>query len=339
MARMVTHESSLPRRLAWLLLWLPGLFVAGVLYFHAGALAAAAFACALAGCAMRGHRRGAALAALLVALGLAGWWRLAPAQQRDWLEDVSRVPRVEREGDLLVFSQVRDFRYRGPDDSDPVPRWETRRYDPARITGLDIFLSDWGAPGVVHTILSWRFAEGPPLAISIETRKEKGETYSALAGFFRAYELIYVVGDERDLIGVRAAHRGERVSLYALGGRPGAARRLLEAYVEDINALAHTPRWYNALSTNCTTGILRLARHVLGESRRLDWRIYANRSLPALMREEGVINTTLPLAELQSRADITARAIAADGAADFSQRIRAGLPLPPPTPGEAVAPP
>lgn len=318
--------------LSGLALW--GLWAAAAVFFHAGWAAALAFLLlpGLAVWKLRGARR---IAVGVVACGLVLAWfmSLAPRDARDWLDDVSRPPRARIEGHWLRVENVRDFRYAGPDDQHPQPRWETRRYDLDKISGLDIFLSDWGAP-VVHTILSWRFADGPPLAISIETRKEKGETYSALAGFFRRYELIYVVADERDVIGVRAAHRGEKVSLYALGGRPGAARRLLEAYAEDISTLADTPRWYNALTTNCTTGILRLAQHVLGESRRWDWRVYANHALPVLMREEGVINMQMPLAELAARSDITQRAIAADGAADFSQRIRAGLPPPPPTPGE-----
>src|SRR4030095_2145798 len=99
---------------------------------------------------------------------------------------------------------------------DFTPHWETRTYDLSQVRGLDLFMSYWDSPLIAHTIMSWEFDDGNHLAISIETRKERGESYSAVRGFFRQYELYYVVADERDVIGVRTDYRGERVDLYSL---------------------------------------------------------------------------------------------------------------------------
>ena len=118
-------------------------------------------------------------------------------------------------------------------------------------------MSYWGSPAIAHTIMSWQFENAPPLAISIETRKRKGQEYSALKGFFKQYEIIYVVADERDVVGLRTNHRGEQVYLYRLKSTPALARALLLDYVDSINGLVEHPQFYNALADNCTTSIRR----------------------------------------------------------------------------------
>ena len=156
-----------------------------------------------------------------------------------------------------------------------------------------MFVSFWGPTLYGHTIASWEFADGRHLAVSIETRKEKGEAYSALRGFFRQYELYYVVGDERDLIGLRTNHRGETVYLYRVGGLMNKGRELLLDYVREINAVAERPRWYNALTHNCTTSIWHHTKAV-GSGPTLDWRLLANGYLVDLAYERGTVNTTHP---------------------------------------------
>jgi hypothetical protein len=177
---------------------------------------------------------------------------------------------------------------------------------------------------IAHTIMSWEFDDGSHLAISIETRKESDESYSALLGFFRQFELYYVVSEERDVVQVRTNHRVDEVSLYRLAAKPELARAVLEDYLDTINELSTQPAWYNALTTNCTTAIQHHIDHV--SPGRWDWRILVNGYLDELGYERGSINTSMPLAELQRRSSITERAQAANGAPDFSERIRDGLP-------------
>jgi len=264
-----------------------------------------------------------AAAAVPFVVVLAWWLSIPPSNTRDWQPDVARLPSAVIEGNRVTIRNVRDFAY--PSPTAMVERWETRTYDLDTIVGFDMFLSTWGAPGIAHTISSWEFSDGQHLAISIETRKEKGEEYSALLGFFRQFELYYVVADERDVIGVRAGPRKEDLHLYRLRGSPAFARALLLDYLGEVNQLDRAPRWYNALTHNCTTQI---RHHVeqIAPGNPFDWRILANGYLDRLGYERGQINTSMPFEEVRRRSDVTARARAAGDREDFATIIREGLP-------------
>jgi uncharacterized protein DUF4105 len=264
------------------------------------------------------------LAAILPVVLVALWWAsLAPSNSRDWAPDVARTARAVFHDLSVTIQNVRNFKYRAESDYDP--RWETRTYNLDRIRGVDLFLSFWGPTQIAHTIASWDFDDGQHLAISIETRKERGESYSAVRGFFRQYELYYVVADERDLVGLRTNYRGERVYLYHIRTPASQARALLIDYLKEVNHLAEHPQWYNALTQNCTTAIRGHAQNV-GAGGRLDWRLLANGHLDELLYERGQIDTRLPFEELRARSNITARAKAAGDSPDFSARIRQGGP-------------
>lgn len=272
---------------------------------------------------LRPLRRGLlAVAAAFVVLLL--WWStITPRNDRDWQDDVARPPTGELHGDRLTMHDVRNFDYRS--ETDFTPRWETRTYDLSQLTGVDLFMSYWGSPAIAHTILSWDFADGQHLAVSIETRKERGESYSAVAGFFKEYELYYVAADERDVIGVRTNHRGEHVYLYRLRLPPDRARAVLLDYVESMNALAAQPAFYNAGTHNCTTTIRTHVQRI-GIRRPWDWRILVNGYADEMLYERGAVDTSLPFAELRARSRIDERARAAVHDPAFSARIRDGLP-------------
>ena len=268
-------------------------------------------------------------ALLLVVSGLllvVAWWsQIAPRSDRDWTPDVARLPRASIVGSRMTIENVRNFEYRS--ETDFTERWETRTYDLDRLRGFDMFLSFWGPTLIAHTIASWEFDDAPPLAISIETRKEKGEAYDALRGFFRQFELYYVVADERDVIGVRTNHRGERTYLYRMRISTESARAVLLDYLEEINRLADQPRWYNALTHNCTTTIRMHGQHIR-EAGALDWRMLLNGRLDELGYERGRLDTSLPFPELKAKSEITEKAKAAGVSPDFSRLIREGLPTP-----------
>jgi hypothetical protein len=262
--------------------------------------------------------------ALFPVIVVALWWTaMPPSNTRDWTPDVARTARATFHGSRVTIESVRNFNYRSETDYDQ--RWETRSYDLDRIKGVDLFLSFWGPTEIAHTIVSWDFDDGQHLAISIETRKAKGESYSALRGFFHQYELYYVVADERDLVGLRTNHRGEQVYLYRIRVTAPQARALLIDYLEEVNRLADHPEWYNALTQNCTTTIRGHVQNI-GVGGSLDWRLLANGHLDELLYERGQIDTSLPLADLRSRSNITEKAKSAGDSPDFSTRIRIGLP-------------
>ena len=268
-------------------------------------------------------------AVLLVAIGfllVVMWWsQIEPRSDRDWTPDVARLPRATIEGSRITIENVRNFDYRS--DTDFTERWETRTYDLDKVRNFDMYLTFWGPTLIAHTIASWEFEDSPPLAISIETRKEKGESYDALRGFFRQFELYYVVADERDVIGVRTNFRGERTYLYRIRTTPEAARAMLLDYLKEINRLADHPTWYNALIHNCTTSIRHHGQHI-GQARSWDWRILLNGRLDELGYERKWIDTSLPFPEMKAQSEITEKAQAAYRDGDFSRRIRKGLPQP-----------
>jgi hypothetical protein len=184
-------------------------------------------------------------------------------------------------------------------------------------------------PAIAHVFVSFGFGDDH-VAVSVEARREEGEGYSSIQGFFKRFELIYVVGDERDLIRVRTNYRRdppEDVYLYRVRAPVENIRRLFLEYVRAINELAERPRFYDTLTTNCTTTVALHTRVNPGHLP-LSWKVLLSGHAAEYVYEEGRLDTSLPFAELQRRSRVNDAARAADQAPDFSRRIRAGLPGP-----------
>ncbi|MBI3796910.1 MAG: DUF4105 domain-containing protein [Deltaproteobacteria bacterium] len=273
-------------------------------------------------------RRRAVFVFLTIFTGVLLWWRwIPPSQDRDWQPDVAVLPYATFAGDLVTIHNIRNNDYRS--ETDYTPRYYDKTFDLSKLRTMDIFISFWGSPYIAHTILSFGFAGDDYIAISIETRKTKDEEYSAIKGFFKQYELFYVVSDERDVVRLRTNYRGEDVYLYHLKGAPGAApdlpRKVFLDYLKYVNHLQEHPEWYNAFSHNCTTAI---RTHVAPYAVHSwwSWKILVNGRLDELLYDKEVIDQSLPFADLKARSHINDRAKAADNAPDFSRKIRAGLP-------------
>jgi hypothetical protein len=257
-------------------------------------------------------------------LGVVGWWiTIQPSHDRPWQPEVAVMPRAVIDGDRVHLTGVRNFDYRSRDDF--TVRYEEREVLLSHMTGLDFYVSYWAEGLVGHTFLSFLFDNAPPLSISIETRPEVGEGFDPLASLFKQFELIYVVGDERDIVRVRTNYRHEAVYLYRLNTRPEDARRLLLIYLARINELADRPEFYHLLSNSCTINIVRYA-NAAGRQGRFDIRHLFNGLVDSYLYHSGRVNTTLPFDELRRRSLFNVAAQAADRAPDFSQRIREFLP-------------
>jgi hypothetical protein len=294
-----------------------------------GALAGVFTLLALAALGAIGSRRrrrpvllgfGAAFLALLLY-----WQTIEPSNERDWAPEVARLPRATVAGDLVTLHDIRSFDYRT--ETDFVPAYYDRTFDLRRLDALDVVTSYWMGPAIAHVFLSFGFGDDH-VAVSVEARKERGEGYSSVQGFFKRYELIYVVGDERDLIRVRTNYRRdppEDVYLYRTRGPMENARRVFLDYVRAINGLHERPRFYDTLTTNCTTTILFHTRVNPGHLP-LSWKVLLSGHAAEYAHDHGRLDTSLPFEELRRQSRVNAVAVAADQAPDFSRRIRERLP-------------
>jgi hypothetical protein len=257
---------------------------------------------------------------------LVGWLSLKPSNNRDWQPDVAETAWAEINGNQVVIHNLRNCDYRS--EFDYTPHWETRTVDLSNLRGIDIFITYWGSPWIAHPIVSFDFGEQGHVALSIETRKEVGRTYSAIRGFFRYYELIYTISDERDVVRLRTNFRhGEDVYLFHTRATPEQARVIFLDYLAGANHLRDHPEWYNALTNNCTTNIVPYVADARKTKPRFDYRVLLNGKADEMMFERGDIATdNLPLAELKEKAHINPAAQAADNSPDFSRRVRIGRP-------------
>ncbi|WP_306392450.1 DUF4105 domain-containing protein [Telluria beijingensis] len=271
------------------------------------------------------HERKLLLAAALALLSMLGWWHsLAPSHERPWADDVARLLVSRVDGDRLELQNVRAFEWRT--ETDYTPRWETRRYDLARLESADLVLSYWMGPHIAHTLVSFGFSDGQRVVFSLEIRKERGEEFSAIGGFFRKFEQVIVAADERDLIRTRSNARSEQVYLYRLRATPTQLRSVLLEYLERAEALRRRPEFYNTLTSNCTTILFELARHI-DPTLPLDYRLLASGHFAEYAYDHGALTPGLPYAVLRERGHINARARkAGPDAMDYSRAIRIGVP-------------
>jgi hypothetical protein len=265
---------------------------------------------------------------VLLAVLVVSWSHIEASNDRNWVPENAVLAYASIDGNRITLHNIRNFDYRS--ETDFTPAYYDRTFDLQQLDSVDLFAVYWMGPAIAHIFLSFGFADGNHVAISIEARKERGEGYSSVQGFFRQYELYYAVGDERDIVRLRTNYRHdppEQVHMYRLRGTREDAQRLFLEYLREINALKAQAQWYNSLTTNCTSNIWLHAR-VLPGHLPYSWKILLSGYVPGYLYEHGKLGTSLSFAELQQRAVINPRAKAADQAADFSRQIRLGQPLP-----------
>jgi hypothetical protein len=253
------------------------------------------------------------------------WWlSIKPSNHRDWEPDNAKSYYADINGDQVTIHDLRNCDY--VTTKDYTCKWETRSYNLSNLKGADIFITYWGSAWIAHPIVSFDFGDQGHVALSIETRDVMGQSYSAVRGFFRQYELIYLASDERDIIRLRTNFRkDEEVYLFRTTASPILAREIFLLYLQRANSLRVTPEWYNALTNNCTTNIAVSAAEARKVHTSHNWRILLNGKLDEMMyADNDFVTDGLTLPALREQAHINEAGKAAGDSPDWSQLIRVG---------------
>lgn len=266
---------------------------------------------------------------MLAFVGALSWYiGLDARQNRDWNPEVARVLYYERQDDQVTLHNVRNFAWAA--DGSFQERWETRHFDLNQISGVNIITSYWMGPQIAHTLVSFDFTDQAPLTFSIEIRKEQDETFSAIGGFFRKYELSLVASDERDIIYTRSNIRKEQVYFFPTRMSSAQGKALFLEYLKAADELRAEPEWYNTLTSNCTTIIFDMAQAINPQQLPKDYRLLASGYLPEYLYDLHALSHELNIAEWYRRAYINPRTEVIDTHPEqiqqFSQLIRQGLP-------------
>ena len=267
--------------------------------------------------------------AALVALPFVAYGLLTllvrPSNARDWSPDQERLATATFSGDSVHIENVRNAVYRSVSDYDV--RWERRSYDLRQLETVWFVVEPFSKlRGPAHTFLSFGFGDGRYVAVSVELRKERGETFHPLRGLLRQYELQYVVGDERDLIGLRANHRHDSVFVYPVRTTPEKKRALFVAMLERANGLAARPEFYNTLWSSCTTNIVSHINDIAPQRVPFSYKVLLPAYSDELAYDLGLLDTSLPRDAFRQPHLINARAAAYADRDDFSQGIRSAAP-------------
>jgi hypothetical protein len=264
--------------------------------------------------------------AIIFMLVVVGWWFIIqPSNDRQWQADLAKLPYATIEGDFVTVHNIRNADYRS--EFDYSLAYYDKTFDLNQLNGVDLFAVYWMGDAIAHTILSFNFGDKDHLAVSIEARKELGEGYSTIKGFFRQYELTYIVADERDVVRLRTNYRKdpiEDVYLYRLHPPKENVRRLFLEYIRKINDLYESPAFYNTLMDNCTTAIWFNTR-VNSNHLPFSWKILLSGYVPEYIYESGGMDSKIPFEQLRKQAHINPVAKTLDKSPYFSHGIRATL--------------
>lgn len=263
---------------------------------------------------------------LIIFCLIVSWWlNIKPSNDRDWQPDVAVLPYATVQDTLVTVHNIRNLTYRTETDFDI--HYYDKTFDLNKLDSVDMIAVYWMGDAIAHIMMSFGFQGNDFVVFSIETRKEKGEGYSTIKGFFKQYELIYIAGDERDLIRVRTEYRNpqEDVYLYRIKVNRERTRKLFMEYVRQINAMKKKPIWYNTITTNCTTNIVMHIK-TFSDRIRYSWKILLSGYTPLYAYELGALDSRLSFAELRKASYINPKANNIGNDPEFSKKIREGLP-------------
>jgi len=260
------------------------------------------------------------------AIGLVWYLAVQPSNDRDWLVEVARTPGARFDGNRVSISNIRNFHYRTPEDFD-VSYYE-KTYDLDQLDSVDLIMCYWdGNTAIAHTMLSFGFQGKDYLCLSVEIRREKGEKWGGLPGIYKQFEIIYILGDERDLLNLRTSYRKEDIYLYRMNLPQNLIRQYFEHMLRRINELNERPEFYDTLKYNCSSALTRMSKELWPDVPRPGGlRSLFNGRTDEDAHARGYLSGNLPFDELKKKSYITPIGEQHRDAPDFSQRVREGLP-------------
>ncbi len=269
-----------------------------------------------------------AVATIVLAL-LAALLARRPSAKRQWAAEFRQTATATfREDGAIALRNVRDWTY--ADGAIHSRAWRDVTVDPGSITGASFFIEPFAAwTAVGHAFLSFEFRDGAALSFSVEARRQVDQPYSAVRGAFRAFELAYQWGTERDFVTRRVLYLKHPLRRYPLTIDAATAQALFRDLAQETNSLAQRPRFYNTLTANCTNVLAyivnRRAPHTLPPD--LSWYLpgYSDEYLMRqgfIARDAGSIERTKRLHDLASHRSAIA-AFASASPTTFSARLRA----------------
>jgi Domain of unknown function (DUF4105) len=246
---------------------------------------------------------------------------LVPTNDRDWTPEQAKLASADFDGNRVMVRNIRDCRWRSSDDF--TLSYYDRSFDMDDLCSVDFIVVPFNAtPSLGHTMLSFGFTDGEHLAVSVEIRKERGQTFSAIGGFFRQYEIIYVVASERDVIQKRVTCDLSDVYLYRSTATPEQARELFVDVMRRVDKLARSPEFYDTLTNNCTTNIRNHVNHLKPHEVPYDYRVLLPGLSDELAYDLGLIERHGSYAQTRLRARVNYQAYLHRNDPMFSEAIR-----------------
>jgi len=245
-----------------------------------------------------------------------------PSNEREWNSDQAILPYAEFKGNTVTVHNIRNFAYTST--TNYTPHYYDKEFNLGDIQRVWYVVEPFsGFPGSAHTFLSFEFEGDQFIAISVEIRKEKGESFSAIKGLLNRYELMYVVADERDVIKLRSNYRKDMVYLYPGKASPEKVRELFVSMLKRTNALREQPEFYNAIFNTCTTNIVHHINSIApGRVPLFSLQVFLPKNSDRLAYTLGLIETDLSFEQARERYLINTRAQKYADDPNFSVKIR-----------------
>ena len=263
---------------------------------------------------------------IIFALSLVWYFNIPALQNRQWDPEVDHILTFEKQGNIVTLHNVRNFNWRTETDYDV--HWETRTVNLDHITGVNIINSYWMGPQIAHTLVSFNFKDSKPITFSLEIRKEKGESFSTFGGFFRKFELSLIAADEKDIIYTRSNARGEQVYFFPVKMPEQEMKALFEQYLSKASDLQENAKWYNTLTSNCTTLVFDMVQAISPFELPIDYRLIASGYLPNYLYDLNALSHDWNMKEWYEHSHINPRVKGKTNLSSeqYSLLIREGLP-------------